>query len=232
MNNEEKPLILLFSDGGADPNPGVGGFGVILKYGKHVKEFSVGYKLTTNNRMELMGVIYGLKQLNKNAIVHVCSDSKYVVNAINKGWLDKWKENNWLKNKKEKALNIDLWKRLLDLIEIHDVKFEWVKGHAGHPENERCDHLATIAMQGDNLIEDTEYLHQKDNPVDGKVNKEGDLCRKCDTPVVLRENKLKKLKAKQKFYYKYYMVCTNCSTIYMTEEAKVEIKRDSNTLFD
>jgi len=232
MNNKEKPLILLFSDGGADPNPGIGGFGVILKYGKHVKEFSVGYKLTTNNRMELMGVIYGLEQLKKDAKVRVCSDSQYIVNAINNGWLDKWKENNWLRNKKEKALNIDLWKRLIKLMDIHEVSFEWVKGHAGHEENERCDSLATAAMASKSLLEDVEYLKQKENPVDGKIRKEGDLCRKCDTPVIQRENKLKKVKNKQTFYYKYYMVCPDCSTVYYTDEAKVEIKKDTNTLFD
>ncbi len=232
MNNKEKPLILLFSDGGADPNPGTGGFGVILKYGKHIKEFSVGYELTTNNRMELMGVIYGLEQLKNKAIVQVYSDSQYIVNAVNNGWLDKWKENNWLRNKKEKALNIDLWKRLIELMNIHEVTFEWVKGHSGHEENERCDSLANMAMKGDNLLEDVEYLKQKENPVDGKIRKEGDLCRKCNISVIQRENKLKKVKNKQKFYYKYYMVCPNCSTVYYTDEAKVEIKKDTNTLFD
>ncbi len=108
MKDKEKPNIVLFSDRGADPNPGRGGFGVILKYGSYVKEFSQGFERTTNNRMELQGIIYGLEQIKMAAIVTVYSDSKYVINAINKGWAEKWKSNNWYRNSKEQATNIDL----------------------------------------------------------------------------------------------------------------------------
>ncbi len=198
MQEKSKPNILLYSDGGAEPNPGKGGFGVILKYGKHIKEFSKGYELTTNNRMELMGIIYGLEQIKVDGIVEVFSDSKYVVDAINSGWVKRWKENNWFRNKKEKAINIDLWQKLLNLKETHEVEFNWIKGHNGHIENERCDELATIALNGEELMKDDEYIYFIENPPpSGKIENEGDECRKCNTPVVKKESKGKKRKAKR-----------------------------------
>lgn len=157
------PEVNLFSDGGAEPNPGKGGFGVILTYKGREKEFSQGYTLTTNNRMELMGVIYGLERLKTKSIVNVYTDSRYVVDGINKGWAEKWKSNNWLRAKKQKALNNDLWARLLTLISNQqEVRFNWVKGHAGHPENERCDSLATIALSKDDLLDDVGYEPEKE----------------------------------------------------------------------
>ena len=229
----EKKEILLFSDGGADPNPGKGGFGVILKHGNYVKEFSQGYELTTNNRMELMGIIHGLEQLKVEAKVEVYSDSRYVINAINQGWVDKWKSNNWFRNNKEKAVNIDLWEKLLKLLDTHEVTFNWIKGHNGHVENERCDYLATCAIEGEELLEDKEYLKSIENPSQtGKIKNEGDKCRKCDTPVIKKMTKGKKRKAKQNYYFEYYLLCPKCKTMYMVEEAKIEINRDENTLFD
>ena len=146
--------IQLYSDGACSGNPGPGGYGVILKYNEHEKEFSAGYKLTTNNRMELMAIIVGLESLKEKCKVDVFSDSKYIVDAINQGWALKWEANNWKRNKKEMAKNIDLWVRLLDLLEKHDVTMNWVKGHAGHPENERCDELAVAASASPTLIDD------------------------------------------------------------------------------
>jgi len=145
--------IQLYSDGACSGNPGPGGYGVILKYNEHEKEFSAGYKSTTNNRMEMMAIIVGLESLNEVCQVDVYSDSKYIVDAVNQGWALKWEANNWKRNKKEMAKNIDLWIRLLDLLEKHKVTMNWVKGHAGHPENERCDELAVAAAAEPSLID-------------------------------------------------------------------------------
>jgi len=146
--------LTLYSDGACSGNPGPGGFGVILDYDGHEKELSGGYRNTTNNRMELLGVITGLESLKEPCQVTVVSDSRYVVDAIEKGWAAKWKANGWKRNKKEKAMNPDLWQRLLDLCAIHTVNFEWVNGHAGHPQNERCDRLAVNAASLPGLPED------------------------------------------------------------------------------
>ena len=134
--------VEIFTDGACSGNPGAGGYGVILRYGKHEKELSGGEADTTNNRMELMGVITGLSALKESCKVILTTDSKYVVDSITKGWVYKWQKNNWIKSDKKPALNVDLWQKLLPLLEKHDVTFNWVKGHAGHPENERCDSLA------------------------------------------------------------------------------------------
>lgn len=134
--------IEIFTDGACSGNPGPGGYGVILKYKDNVKELWGGEPDTTNNRMELTAVITGLKALKEPCEVDLYSDSKYIIDAVTKGWAVKWKENNWIKSDKKKALNSDLWEQLLELLKIHKVNFFWVKGHAGHAENERCDQLA------------------------------------------------------------------------------------------
>lgn len=126
----------------------------MLKANGQTKELSRGYKNTTNNRMELRAVIEGLKALKERCYVTVFSDSKYIVDAIENGWARRWQANNWYRNKKEKALNIDLWQELLSLTDQHDIKFRWVKGHAGHVENEICDRLAVEAAAGKNLFDD------------------------------------------------------------------------------
>lgn len=134
--------VEIFSDGACSGNPGAGGYGVVLRYGTNEKELSGGEKSTTNNRMELMGVIEGLSALKEPCKVTLTTDSKYIVDSVTKGWVCGWKKRNWIKSDGKKALNIDLWEKLLPLLEMHDVSFVWVKGHAGHPENERCDRLA------------------------------------------------------------------------------------------
>ena len=134
--------VEIFTDGACSGNPGPGGYGVILRYGKNVKELSGGSPDTTNNRMELTGVIVGLSALKEPCNVRLTTDSKYVVDSITKGWVYGWKKRGWIKSDKKPALNVDLWEMLLPLLEKHDVTFNWVKGHAGHPENERCDRLA------------------------------------------------------------------------------------------
>ena len=153
-------LVKIYTDGAARGNrDGPGGYGTVLEYvdpkGElHVKEMSQGYVKTTNNRMELMAVIAGLEALNRPCTVEVYSDSQYVVNAFNQHWLDGWIKKNWKRGKNEPVKNVDLWKRLLKAREPHDVKFHWVKGHDGHPQNERCDALATGAADGNDLIVD------------------------------------------------------------------------------
>ena len=134
--------VTIYTDGACSGNPGPGGYGAILMYGEHKKELSGGEKLTTNNRMELMGVITALKALNRPCQVDLYTDSQYVVNGIEKGWARKWQANGWMRNKKEKAMNPELWQELLELLEIHQVSFHWVKGHAENPYNNRCDEIA------------------------------------------------------------------------------------------
>lgn len=136
--------VEIFSDGACSGNPGPGGYGVILRFGEHIKELSGGEHETTNNRMELTGVIKGLDALKEPCEVTLTTDSKYVVDSVTKGWVYGWKSKGWKKSDGKPALNVDLWEQLLPLLQKHTVNFVWVKGHAGHPENERCDKLAVI----------------------------------------------------------------------------------------
>lgn len=134
--------VLLFTDGACSGNPGPGGWGAILRLGTNEKRMSGGEKDTTNNRMELTAVIAGLSALKRACEVNVISDSKYVCDSVSKGWVYSWKKKNWKKSDGKLALNSDLWEDLLYLLKIHKVTFTWIKGHAGHPENELCDKMA------------------------------------------------------------------------------------------
>ena len=134
--------IQIFTDGACSGNPGPGGWGAILRYKAHEKELSGGEAETTNNRMELMALIAALEQLKEPCEIDLCSDSQYVINGLQKGWAKGWRARGWKKADKSPALNSDLWARLLDLSEAHTIHYNWIKGHAGHPENERCDRLA------------------------------------------------------------------------------------------
>ena len=151
----------IYTDGAARGNPeGPGGYGTVLEYrdtkgNLHTKELSRGYRKTTNNRMELMAAIAGLEALNRPCQVNLYSDSKYLVDAFNQHWIENWVRKGWKRGKNEPVKNIDLWKRLLAAKEPHQVTFIWVKGHDGHPQNERCDALATGAADGEDLAEDT-----------------------------------------------------------------------------
>ena len=149
--------VVIYTDGACSGNPGPGGYGAVLQYGDSSKELSRGFRKTTNNRMELLAVIEGLKALKRPCEVTVFSDSKYIVDAVNKGWARRWQANGWKRNKRERALNPDLWAQLLDLLNTHDVNLQWVKGHAGNPGNERADALAVAASRGDVLPIDTGY---------------------------------------------------------------------------
>jgi ribonuclease HI len=144
--------VTIYSDGSARGNPGPGGYGAVLQFRDaagelHEKELSQGYARTTNNRMELLGVIVGLEALKRPCVVEVITDSQYVANGINLGWAEGWKANNWRKKDKKPALNPELWDELLTEIAKHEVTIQWIKGHAGHPENERCDELAVLESQ-------------------------------------------------------------------------------------
>ncbi len=146
-------MIIIYTDGAAQGNPGPGGYGVVLKYNQHRKELAEGFRKTTNNRMELLAVIKGLETLKHNKMkVTIYSDSKYVVDAVEKGWLSSWVKIGFKKKK-----NVDLWKRFLEVYKYHNVTFKWVKGHAGNPENERCDQLAVAAANSGNLKIDEGY---------------------------------------------------------------------------
>jgi ribonuclease HI len=150
--------VMMYTDGGCINNPGPGGYGVVLIYDSYRKELSGGFQRTTNNRMEIFAAIAGLEALKEPCSVTLTSDSQYLVYAIQKGWARKWKANGWKRNNKEKAINPDLWERLLKICDIHDVRFEWIRGHAGHPENERCDELAKAAAHGPDKVVDPGYL--------------------------------------------------------------------------
>jgi len=145
--------ITMYTDGAAKGNPGNGGFGIVLKAGKHYREISEGFRMTTNNRMELLAVIVGLETIKKKGqIIDVYSDSKYVVDSVNKRWVFNW-EKKAFKGKK----NIDLWQRFLKINKLHQVSFHWVKGHAGNIYNEKCDELAVIAAEQNDLLIDEGY---------------------------------------------------------------------------
>jgi ribonuclease HI len=151
-------MIKIYTDGAAQGNPGPGGYAAILKFKDHVKEISQGFRLTTNNRMELMAVIAGLEAIKKEGIpVSIYSDSEYVVKAVEQGWIWNWEKKNFAKKK-----NVDLWQRYIPLHKKYKPKFNWIRGHAGHPENERCDYLAVQAALGLNLLVDEEYEISKD----------------------------------------------------------------------
>ena len=137
----------IFTDGACSGNPGPGGYGAILRFGDKEKEVSGGSHNTTNNRMELSAAIEALKILKEPCEVTLYSDSQYLCNAMTKGWAEKWRKNGWKRGKNEPALNPDLWEELLNLTAIHKVEFSWVRGHAGHPENERCDRLAVAETE-------------------------------------------------------------------------------------
>ncbi|HNT25678.1 MAG TPA: ribonuclease HI [Anaerolineales bacterium] len=154
---EQLPPVTLYTDGACTGNPGPGGYGIVLISGKHRKELSGGFRRTTNNRMELTACIEGLRALKMRCKVNLYSDSEYVVNGITKGWARRWRARGWMRNKKDRAENPDLWAQLLDICDQQDITFHWVRGHAGHAENERCDRLSVQAAAQPNLPPDPGY---------------------------------------------------------------------------
>jgi len=241
------PNVQLYSDGWANPNPGKWWYWVILSCNWIKKEFYQWYEITTNNRMELTWVITGLQKLKCKSNVQVFTDSKYTINGIQKWWALKWKNNNWNRTKTQKAINYDLWETLLNLVEKHNVTFNWVKWHNWHIENERCDELATLAMDMQNILIDENFIPTNNNKQNNQIsliNEEknnnnpskiiwnpnlkvlfcGDPCKKCLTPVIKKKPKHTKNTLKKAYYYEYYLSCPNCKTIYMVQDAKRDIK--------
>ena len=157
---EKLKEVTIYTDGGSHGNPGPGGYGVVLICLGKRKELSDGFRLTTNNRMELLAAIEGLKSLKTKCKVTLFSDSKYLVDAINLGWLDGWQKKGWKRAKNKKVLNVDFWKEIIICIKKHEVKFVWVQGHAGIKENERCDFLTQNAARSHNLKIDEAYEGQ------------------------------------------------------------------------
>lgn len=229
MNKTSLPIVHIYSDWGANPNPGPWGYGVIMKCGKHQKDFSQGYKRTTNNRMELMGAIIGFQKLKTKSKITLHTDSQYTINGLQKGWAKKWKANNWYRTKSQKATNHDLWEILLELSQKHEVDFEWIKWHNGHVENELCDQMATIAMQKNDLQIDTWFIEptpKKQTSLTSTYETTSTTCKKCGDTLIKKVPKHTKKTLEKKYYYEYYHHCVACNTNYMLPEAK----RDINTL--
>lgn len=228
--------VTIHTDGGAVPNPGRGGFGVVLRFGKHAKELSGGFVLTTNNRMELMAVIAGLEALKERCRVRLHSDSKYIVDAITTGAAFRWRDHGWSMKVggSKKAKNSDLWERLLEVYDRHEVEMVWVKGHAGVDDNERCDQLAAAAMQQPDLPPDAGYdpdppatpalasacVQQAFSTSKTKITEVGQPCRKCGTPVIKRVPKKQTVKPGQSYYFAWYLYCPGCKSMYMVDDAK------------
>lgn len=156
--------IIIYTDGACIGNPGPGGYGVVLLSGEHRLELSGGYKLTTNNRMEMIAALKGLEALKQESIVNLYSDSQYLVDSMMKGWAKKWQQQHWMRNKKEMAKNPDIWEQLLKMSSFHKVNYLWVRGHSGNKENERCDTLAVQAAKGSQLSIDTGYVNNNCAP--------------------------------------------------------------------
>lgn len=149
--------VVIYSDGACLGNPGPGGYGTVLLFGDHRKELSAGFRRTTNNRMELLGAIVGLEALKRPCNVQLWSDSQYVVHALTKGWLESWQKRGWRTSQKEPVKNQDLWQRLLLAAQPHAIDWQWVRGHTGNVENERCDQLAMAAASGGDLLDDAGF---------------------------------------------------------------------------
>ena len=163
-DTEQLAEVTIYTDGCCEPNPGVGGYGTLVVCGQQVREISGGFQQTTNNRMEIFAAIAGLESLTSPCQVKLLSDSRYLVDSMTQAWAKRWRANGWWRTKKERAVNADLWERLLVLCERHRVTFEWVKGHAGHTQNERCDTLAMEALKQPNLPTDAGYAPHSDAP--------------------------------------------------------------------
>jgi ribonuclease HI len=221
------PTVEIYTDGGCESNPGPGGYGVVLLHPKKRAQASGGFRLTTNNRMEIYAAIRGLEMLTKPCKVVLYSDSQYVVETMTKGWATRWKSNEWWLNNKERAKNADLWERLLALCEAHQVEFRWVKGHAGNVENEACDRLAVAALRQPNLPPDTGYENKPDSEGKRPEIQVGEPCRKCSTAVIKQTARKKR---DRDYYYEYYLWCPKCEATYEVEAAKRFVEKPPSLL--
>jgi ribonuclease HI len=218
--------VMIFTDGACDGNPGRGGYGVVILEGESRRELSRGFRLTTNNRMELLAAVVGLEALHEPSIVTLYSDSRYLVDAINQGWVSGWKDAGWVRKGGKRVPNADLWTKLLALTGVHKVTFEWVKGHSGIRDNERADTLSYAAIEDDDLLDDEGYLDrlELEKVAPSIITEEGQPCRKCGTPVIKKTPKSKR-KPDQAYFYEYYLFCPGCETRYMVEDAKRDINQ-------
>lgn len=239
--------VVIHTDGAAVPNPGAGGYGVVLRFEQHKKELSGGYQRTTSNRMELMAAIVALEALKERCKVTLYSDSQYVVESVVGGYARRWRANDWslTKDATKKAKNPDLWERLLALCDRHEVELIWVKGHSGIADNDRCDVLAMAACKRPALLPDPGFVElvsetekkamERPKPVRvhrDKMKSEGQPCRNCGTAVVKRNPKKRAVKEGQAFTYSWYLYCPGCRNMYMVDEAKVQLPIDRLELFD
>ncbi len=224
--------VTIFSDGGVAQGHGAGGYGVVMRFGDTTKELSEGFLKTSVPRMELMAAIAGLEALKHSCRVRLYSDSRYLIDAVNQGWLFRLAANHW---KKTRTQNIDLWKRFLDAYLRHEVEMVWVKGHAGIADNERCDELATLAMRKSDLQTDSGFHPAKRSRANKtkktkavelvgatKAMKIGDPCRHCQQPLVRRDANSSVQPAPT---YAWYLYCESCHKKYIVEEAKVARKK-------
>lgn len=236
MSIAQRKHVIIYTDGSCIGNPGPGGYGAVLLYGRIRKELSGGFRYTTNNRMEILAAIVALEMLREPCAVTLYTDSEYLANSMMQGWAERWRQNGW-KRKNERVPNADLWARLLDARAAHDVRFEWVKGHAGNPENERCDFLCRQAASAPNLPADAGYEGACHREARGdaletpstmpvakrKVTEEGQPCRKCGIPVTKEIPRAKNRRPGQAYAYEYYLRCPACATMYMVDAAKREL---------
>lgn len=213
----ERKHVIIYTDGGCAPNPGPGGYGIVLRYGNARKTLSGGFRRTTNNRMELYAAIRALESLKEPCQVTLYSDSSYLVEGIRQGWAERWKKQNWMRTPDERTANADLWERLLELCQIHNVTFVWVKGHSGNEENKMCDQLSQAALKQPNLPVDEGFENAPKIKV--KITQAGQPCRKCGTPVV-KKKPHKPPQAGQRYYYEYYLYCPVCKTMYLVDNAR------------
>ena len=174
--------VTVYTDGGCEPNPGAGGYGARVVCGGQTRELSGGFKRTTNNRMEIFAAIAGLEALTTPSHVTLISDSRYVVDTMELAWAKRWRANGWWRTRRERAVNADLWERLLALCERHRVTFKWVKGHAGHEQNERCDMLAMEALKRPDIPVDPGYAPHPEGPKPGGLSPEARPSRSSLTP--------------------------------------------------
>lgn len=217
-------LVEIYTDGGCEPNPGRGGYGVVLLHPKtdQRKESSGGFRLTTNNRMEIYATIAGLEMLKQPCKVTLYSDSQYLVNAMMEGWAQTWKKKKWWRKQTERVPNCDLWEKLLALCEKHQVEFRWVRGHAGNRENERCDQLSMEALRKPDLPVDEGYENKPESDGVRPEMQEGEPCRRCSTPLIKQTGKKK---PNREWYYEYYLWCSKCQLRFDVESAKRVIEQ-------
>jgi ribonuclease HI len=212
----EIPQVEMYTDGACVGNPGPGGYGIVLKFGHHRKEISGAFQKTTNNRMELMAAIVGLRALNRRCKVKLTSDSEYLVESVNRGSVGRWRDNGWWRSANQRVANHDLWAQLLDLLAMHEVTLVWTRGHAEDAENERCDWLAGQAIHSAAADVDEGYEHsQADCP---QSISEGHPCFKCRTPLVKRTPRARK--SRRAHRYEWYLYCPACTAMYMVDEGK------------